>query len=564
MMSRPWAGLTRRLTVTPLVAVAVAIALLLASLVLGLHNEGAGRAEKIRQASVQVQILAGSVAAPLAFDDSNATQEYVTALRADRDIEAAAAYDLRGNLVVGFAQPGGELPRVNRVGEPRFEGRHLIVTARVMQGSTALGSVYLRTATETLGRRLTRYLGIALIVLMASLLIAVLGASYASLSETLRKLEAETEGRQQAEEALRQAQKMEALGQLTGGVAHDFNNLLMVASSGLDLMEKTTDPAKRARLKTGIRQAVDRGAKLTQQLLAFARRSPLNPEVIDPAARIRDMHDLLDRSLREDIVVDLQLPPGLWPIEVDASQLEVAVLNIALNARDAMPDGGPIVIDGENIAGPAGDMVRLSIRDSGAGVPPETVARVFDPFFTTKGVGEGTGLGLSQVYGFARSSGGDVRFESEIGKGTTVSLFIPRSAKPLPVLSPPPAAAVSVVEGNRQILLVEDDDNVADLVGEMLKELGYGVDRVPTADHALDTLSSAKFDLVLSDMMMPGKLNGLDLARAVTQNWPALPVILMTGYSAAAASAAKEGIRLLVKPYRMEHLSAELQSALAA
>ncbi|MDB5687691.1 MAG: integral rane sensor hybrid histidine kinase, partial [Rhizorhabdus sp.] len=300
------------------------------------------------------------------------------------------------------------------------------------------------------------------------------------------------------------------------------------------------------------------------QLLAFARRSPLNPEVIDPAARIRAMHDLLDRSLREDIVVDLRLPSGLWPIEVDPSQLEVAVLNIALNARDVMPDGGTIVIDGENIPDTQCDMVRLSISDSGKGVPPETIAKVFDPFFTTKGVGQGTGLGLSQVYGFARSSGGEAHFTSEIGTGSTVSLLIPRSPKPLPRPAVSAESAVAAVQDHKQILLVEDDDSVAEMVGDMLKELGYGVDRVPTADSALDTLMAARgFDLVLSDMMMPGKLNGLDLAHAVTQNWPKLPVILMTGYSAAAASAAKEGIRLLVKPYRMEDLSAELQSALA-
>jgi len=565
----PWDRFTRRLPVTPVFAIGLALALLGASLALALHNERVARAETARQVSVQARILAGSVAAPLAFDDRAATQEYVNALRANPRIEAAGAYDGYGRLAAGYSRAGIPLPKTNRVAPPTFENGDLVVAEAVTQGGATLGSVYLRSATETWFRRATRYAGIALVVVMASLLVAVLGASYASARQAHRKLQLEIEGRQKAEEALRQSQKMEAMGQLTGGVAHDFNNLLMVASSGLELMDRTTDPVRRERLKQGIRQAIDRGASLTQQLLAFARRSPMNPEVVDLGEHIRGMHDLLDRSLREDISVELEAAPDLWAVELDPSQLEVAVLNITLNARDAMPGGGMITIRIENEpAGPehALDMVRLSVSDTGVGVPAEMIPRVFEPFFTTKDVGQGTGLGLSQVYGFARASGGEAALQSQVGGGTTVSLLVPRSHKPLPIR----AAALTdiLVSAPRQcrVLLVEDDDNVADLVSQMLDELDYGSYRAPNAAAALEALhhEDRSFDLVFSDMVMPGGMSGLELAHEVARQRPDLPIILTTGYSAAAASASAEGLRLLLKPYRIEALAEALQSALTA
>ena len=402
----------------------------------------------------------------------------------------------------------------------------------------------------------------------SDLLVAVLGSSHARLREAHRKLQDEIDEREKAEAALRQAQKMEAMGQLTGGVAHDFNNLLMVASSGLDLMDRTTDLARRERLKQGIRQAIDRGASLTQQLLAFARRAPVHPEVLDLGSSLRGMQNLLDRSLREDIAIEVKPAPDLWPVEVDPSQLEVAILNCAINARDAMPAGGRIVIRAENLpAGPgqARDMVKVCIIDTGVGMAPDMVSRVFEPFFTTKGVGQGTGLGLSQVYGFARSSGGDVSFESAEGEGSTVCIRLPRSDKAPPV---PVAPTIAVAGDNTRrckVLLVEDDDNVAGLVEEMLEELGYDAVRAPNAVRALDTLETQPaFDLVFSDMVMPGEMDGLALAEEIADRRPDLPIVLTTGYSNAAASAAAKGIRLLVKPYRIEALASELQTALSA
>ena len=564
-MKRGALGLPWRPVLTVSMAVALAIAIIAAAFVLAAYNERLGQQERFRQGQVQLRILAGSMAAPLAFDDRSAAREYVGAQSSNPDVEAVAAYDMRGNLAASYVRAGAPPPPSHNVlGPPRNDGARLTLTARVTEGGTVLGSVYLRTVLESPGRRAMRYAGFALLIVMAALLVAVLGAANAREAEAYRRLRRETREREKAEDALRQSQKMEAMGQLTGGVAHDFNNLLMVASSGLDLLERTTDPARRERLRTGIRQAIDRGASLTQQLLAFSRRAPLKPEVIDIARRLDGMHTLLDRSLREDIKVEMRLAPDLWCVEVDASQLEVAVLNIAINARDAMPEGGTITIEGRNEASGnpegEGDMVRLAIRDTGVGVPPEVLSRLFEPFFTTKPVGKGTGLGLSQVYGFARSSSGEAGIDSVLGEGTTIWLRLPRSTKAV-AAEPAPTTLSRADPQARRILLVEDDDSVAQLVEEMLRELAYDVVRVGEAASALESLGrDAGFDLVFSDMVMPGDIGGLDLAREVARRRPDLPVVLTTGYSAAAAAAAHEGRRVLIKPYRIETLAAELDA----
>jgi CheY-like chemotaxis protein len=335
------------------------------------------------------------------------------------------------------------------------------------------------------------------------------------------------------------------------------------------LLDRTTDTSRRQMLKDGIRQAVERGASLTRQLLAISRRSALQPQVIDLAAQIEGIRALLDRSLREDIAVSVDLEPNLWPVEVDPSQLEVAILNIAVNARDAMPNGGVIAMKAENAPAISdgdlsGDYVRLSIVDEGMGMPRETLRRIFEPFFTTKGVGKGTGLGLAQVYGFARASGGDVRVFSEPGIGTTVALFLPRTAKglaPVPV-ERAAGAPIAPPEPQGRVLLVEDEDSVAILVSEMLQELGYVVTRAPTAAIALRMLErEPDVELVFSDMVMPGRMNGVDLAREIGRRRPDLPVVLTTGFSEAAVAAREQGLRLLMKPYRMDALAAALEAA---
>ena len=549
---------------TPGIGIAIASLLLVASLALAYHNEDLSRAEKVREVEVQARVLAASLAAPLAFDDDAAAREYIDALKASPDFDAVGVYEENGRLVAGFTRAGEPLPPTNVVSQPRERGTEIIVTVPVEQSGTRLGSVYVGAAKESWSRRAARYLGIAIVVIMASLLVAVLGAFYASVSAANRRLQAEIAGREEAEEALRRAQKMEAMGQLTGGVAHDFNNLLMVASSGMELLERTTDPVRRDRLKDGIRQAIDRGAKLTQQLLTFARRSPLSPEIVDVEARIRSLQDLFERSLREDIEVQFDFAEGLWPIAVDPSQLDVAILNIAINARDAMPEGGTICISAQNYPGDksARDMVRITMRDTGNGIPPDLLEKVFEPFFTTKAVGTGTGLGLSQVYGFVRSSGGEVRIESEVGQGTAVSLLFPRSNEPLST-DTSNDTAFSRAEHDAMVLVAEDDEHVACLVCEMLRELGYKSKRAATAAEALRMIEeSGPFDLALSDMIMPGKMNGLELAQEIVRREPDLPVVLMTGYSDAAVSAATEGFPLLVKPYTIETLGVVVGQAL--
>jgi len=419
-------------------------------------------------------------------------------------------------------------------------------------------------------------------MVMAALVVTVLGVAQAALgrinrelqtraadlAEANRQLKQQSEERERAEEALRQSQKMEAIGRITGGVAHDFNNLLMVASSGLDLMERTKDPDRRQTLRDGVRQALDRGAGLTRQLLAFSRRTPLKTEVVDLRSHIDEMRVLLDRSLREDITVNRHVARELWPVEIDPGQFELALLNIAVNARDAMPGGGIIAIEAENCSlhqsgGLDGDFVCLTISDNGEGIPGGVLPHVFEPFFTTKEVGKGTGLGLCQVYGFARSSGGDVRIESTAGQGTKVRLYLPRSARALSEAQAPVAAVARRGAGGR-LLLVEDDDAVAGMVSQMLAELGYQPVRAPTAAAALAVLEATpQFEIVFSDMVMPGDMDGIQLAREIGHLRPDLPILLTTGYSDAAAAAAASGLRLLPKPYSIESLATALDETLA-
>jgi PAS domain S-box-containing protein len=382
-----------------------------------------------------------------------------------------------------------------------------------------------------------------------------------ALREANARLEAEMAERARMQEQLVQAQKMEAIGQLTGGVAHDFNNLLQVIVGALGLIDGA-EPARRQRLTDAMRQAAARGEGLTRQLLAFSRRSALKPEVFDLAARVEALRELLERSLRGDMVVEMRFAPDLSLVEADPGEFELALLNIAVNARDAMPDGGRIVIAGEEVErfddGPlSGRYVRLSVTDQGRGMPPDVLARVFEPFFTTKEVGKGSGLGLSQVYGFAEQSGGGVRIASEPGAGSTVSLYLPCATGSISVARAPAPAFARGASGGR-VLLVEDDDAVAELACEMLEALGFDCVRASSALSALNLIRAEPIDVVLSDIMMPGGVSGLDLARRARALRPNLPVVLATGYSSAAAEARREGLTVLSKPYRMETLQAAL------
>jgi PAS domain S-box-containing protein len=369
-----------------------------------------------------------------------------------------------------------------------------------------------------------------------------------------------------AEAALRQTQKMESIAQLTGGVAHDFNNLLSVFATGLQLLERNVTGEQRQRIFDGMRRAVARGTGLTRHLLAFSRRTPVNPESIDIASHLKGMREMLDGSLGGHIHIEMKFGEEVWPVEIDSGEMELAVLNLCLNARDAVAGGGTVTIAAENVViegerGSQKQCVKLSVTDTGCGMPPEVLSRVFEPFFTTKDVGKGSGLGLPQVYGFAHQSGGQVAIDSEVGVGTIVTLLLPRSLQD-PVQGARAAdsshAPVPRGDGARRghVLLVEDDQEVSALTREMLNSLGFAVTHVTGADAALGALANARaVDAVLSDIMMPGGVSGVELAREISRRHPALPIILTTGYVEAAARMKDGEFHLLLKPYSLEALA---------
>jgi len=541
----------------------LALLLIAISIVLAWQGDRAAVNEEAREISAQAEGLAGSLSGALAFDDLVTTREQLEALKLDPDIQAAGVYDTGGRVVAGFARKGNRLPQTVAPHRPEVIGRELSVVQPVRESELELGSVYLRTSVEPVIDRLSRYLAIGVVILMAALLIAILGAANAEAAAANRRLQGEILAREQAESALRQSQKMEALGQLTGGVAHDFNNLLMAASSGLELLGRAKTDERRERLNAGIRDALDRGARLTSQLLAFSRRNPLQSETIEVAGHIDTLVELLDHALGETMSVRFDIADDLWPIRVDVSQFDVAILNIAVNARDAMPKGGQICITGRNVPGglEGADAVEIALEDEGSGMTPEAIEHAFEPFFTTKDVGRGTGLGLSQVYGFVHSAGGTVAIESQLGEGTTVIMRLPRAALAAPATAEQAAPPPNDLAG-RRVLLVEDDPDLNDLLGQMLEELGASVLHATTAREAQRVLGRETADAVLSDMVMPGDVDGLDLARALRRSQRDLPIVLMTGFSTAAGEAAQEGFALLRKPFTLEALAAALGRAI--
>jgi len=364
---------------------------------------------------------------------------------------------------------------------------------------------------------------------------------------------------QEAQAQRAHAQKMDALGQLTGGVAHDFNNLLMVVGGHVQtILKGAADDPKLMRAARAIELAAHRGATLTRQLLTFARRQPSNPVVVELGERIEAFRAMLSSSTGETARLITTVDPGVWTVKVDASELELALVNIVLNARDAMPDGGTISIVAENVVLDrddtpvriGGEFVALRISDTGLGIAPDVITKVFDPFFTTKGPNKGSGLGLSQVYGFAHQSGGTVTIASELGRGTTVTLYLPRTHEPRQKRE---GSDVAAADGG-SVLVVEDNPEVAAANVSMLEQLGYEVQAVASADAALDALAARDFDLLLSDIVMAGSMDGIGLARALRSRKPELPVLLVTGFSESLGAAPAE-FPVMHKPYSLPELS---------
>jgi signal transduction histidine kinase len=387
------------------------------------------------------------------------------------------------------------------------------------------------------------------------------------LSSANNQLMQEIAERERAQAALAQSQKMEAVGQLTGGIAHDFNNLLTVIFGNLELIERRAKDEKTARLADYARQAADRAARLTHQLLAFSRTQNLTLKAVDLNGLVAGMHDLLGRSIGPMVRIEMDLDPAApWAL-ADAHQLELAILNLSINARDAMADGGVLTIatgtrsaEGADLA--PGDYAVIRVRDTGPGIPPELLTRVFDPFFTTKPIGKGTGLGLSQVYGIAQQSHGTVRLESVAGQGATVTIWLPAAEAVVAA----PEEAFSVEDDTdgpgRRILVVDDDEAVRRFIVECLQTLGYSVDEAAEGEAGLRIMRGSKPDLMIVDYAMPG-MTGVDVVLHARAAAPEMPIILATGYAdMEAVDRVMSPENLLRKPFRVSELAVAVRRAL--
>jgi signal transduction histidine kinase len=440
---------------------------------------------------------------------------------------------------------------------------------------------------------LRRHGGLALLVIMAVLALVLLARSTAELQRRSAALEdanlrllREMDEKAKTEEALRQSQKMEALGQLTGGVAHDFNNLLTVIMGGLETIGRAApaqpnDPrsARLHRARDMAAQAAQRAATLTSRLLAFARRQPLEPRAIDVNRMVAGLADLMRSTLGEAVQVETVLGAGTWLTRADVGQLESALLNLAVNARDAMPDGGRLTIETANAAlddayvaaqsetVAAGQYVMLAVTDTGVGMDKRTLEHAVEPFFTTKEVGKGTGLGLSQVYGFVRQSAGHVRIYSEPGEGTTVRLYLPRYvATETPSPETPDEILPGLLVGDETVLLVEDHDDLRAHSAGLLRELGYRVIEAADGPAALAALAdNPEVGLLFTDVVLPGGMNGRQIADEARALRPDLKVLFTTGYTRNAIvhnGALDPGVQLIAKPYSFSELAAKVRRVL--
>jgi signal transduction histidine kinase/ActR/RegA family two-component response regulator len=400
-----------------------------------------------------------------------------------------------------------------------------------------------------------------------------------TVAQRTTELRHEMEGHAAAQAQIRQLQKMETIGQLTGGVAHDFNNMLAIIIGSLDLAQRRLTGSEDPRLLNSIQNAMDgaqRAAVLTARLLAFSRQQPLAPEVIDANKLVGGMSELLRRTLGEQIRIETVLAGGLWPSFADLSQLENAILNLAVNARDAMPGGGHLTIETANTElddrysrmhseVEAGQYVMISITDTGTGMSPEVIERAFDPFYTTKGPGKGTGLGLSQVYGYVKQSGGHIKIYSEIDRGTTIKIYLPRNVGAADGRLGIGAQPIPQGSVNDTILVVEDDEHVRTMTAESLRELGYTVLQAASGMEALLLLEeNAAVDLIFTDIVMP-QMSGRQLADAVQEKWPTIRILYTTGYTRNAIvhnGVLDHGVSLLAKPFSLEQLAHKIREIL--
>jgi signal transduction histidine kinase/CheY-like chemotaxis protein len=560
---------------TPLAIFGAALLILLVGIGIIFQSEATYQGNREQAVLAQARVLSKSTAAALDFDDPVAAQQAVDYYRSLELVRWIGVYDRNGRAVAGFARDGQSVPpTVAAIGAPPQQAMR--VTVPVETAGQVVGNVFYETDRDPLYRRIQRYLVLAILIVMAALVVGSLGMAQLQLRRANRQLadraealaqsnellEEQMEERAKAEDQLRQSHKMQALGQLTGGIAHDFNNLLTVIQGSADMLCKQDLPEpKRKRFAQAIVQAAENAASLTSQLLAFARRQPLKPERLHVNTLISEMEDLLNRTMGERIEIETDLQADGCAVEVDKAQLQSAILNIASNARDAMEDGGTLTISTRNEdGGQTGRMVAIDLADSGHGMDSETLDRVFEPFFTTKITGRGTGLGLSQVYGFASQSGGDVRAASEPGKGTTLTLLLPCHQEEF-VAPSAGEPAEATLQPSVAILVVEDNEEVGTFAESLLSELGHRVTRAASGEEALELARKAEFDIVFSDVVMPG-MGGLKLAEALAAEKPDLPIVLATGYSQEIAETGSGGRPVILKPYRLATLAEALGAAL--
>jgi signal transduction histidine kinase len=586
---------------TPAITLATVIALLAAGVLMAYMSEWSYRDQKFDEVTVQAQILGSTVTAALVFNDRDAAQEYVNALAANPEIRAAAIFHQSGDVFAEYRRlPSVVLPKVRPDHGPQFDDDQVDITTPVLHGGRRIGSVYLQSVVEPVSNRILRYGGIVLLVTMASLVVLVLGAAHATLTRTNAELEkrasalssayaqlqTETEEREKAEEALRQAQKMEAIGQLSGGIAHDFNNLLTIVSGNLQILRRRLQQGRTdvERYVEFAMDGVNRASNVTQRILAFSRRQPLSPTAVQLNQLVQGMAELIRHSAGELIAVETRLRAEGWT-RCDLNQMENVLLNLVINARDAMPDGGTLTIETDDISSdhalteyggvPGGDYVRLAVSDTGMGMSDEVRSKALDPFFTTKAEGQGTGLGLSMIYGFVTQSGGHLHIGSEVGRGTNVAIFLPRAPSPTVVVDAkaaemeaigPLRTAGRIATDAPTVLIVEDEEYVRMLAVEAIREEGYKMIDESDGRAALAVLESDRaVDLMITDVRLPG-LNGYQLAKVGMARRPKLKVILLTGF--AQESVPEElmlaGAKFLYKPYNVGDLVACARDLLKA
>jgi signal transduction histidine kinase len=583
----------RRISLAAIASIWSAVALVAAGLVIGLFNEKTYQAGRAQALTAQAEVLSASVEPALVFLDRNAAGELVVALKANPQVAAAAVYDAGGGRVAELHRKGEAPPRQDALAARAGAASDHAVTAPVIHEGKPIGLVYLRNAGDPPAVVIQRHAGVALLLLTAVLLVAMAqsaravqaraaaeaaarAAELAALNADLRQ---QVERREAAELALHQAQKMETLGQLTGGMAHDFNNLLQTVQGALDLIAKAPSDLTRVERWSRIGlEAAERGARLTAQLLAFSRSQKLELKLVEASTLVGRLSELLPNVLGAGIEVSFEVAEEALPVVADAVQLELAILNLCINARDAMPNGGRIIVGArsETLASdvelPPGDYVRLSVADNGVGMPQDVQAKAFEPFFTTKGVGKGTGLGLAQVYGIAKQSGGIARIDSAAGAGTMVSIILPQCA---PGAADRHGETAGEAEGGgsvvaARVLVIDDDAGVRAFICDALTAEGLTCIAVSDGAAGLERLRSEDFDLLIVDYAMPG-ITGAEVATAALAMRPDLPIIVASGYaeSSALETAMGRSVELLRKPFdsttllRRVRLSLEAQGARA-